>query len=149
MMRVTYQNQPPLPPRPEEKPKRPLPALHGEVTAAFARLEPPKRPPKYSMIKILRIVADFYQVTPEALTGDRRMRSVAHPRQMGMYLAYTLCQSASMPAVARAFGRKDHTTVLHAKRAVEARIAKFGDVRSDYEHLVKIINGDADDETHD
>ena len=45
------------------------------------------------------------------------------PRQVAMYLAKTLTLR-SLPEIGRRFGGRDHTTVLHAVRKIEALVAK-------------------------
>ena len=44
------------------------------------------------------------------------------PRQVAMYLTRTLTDT-SLPAIGKAFGGKDHSTVLHACKKVEEKIA--------------------------
>ena len=148
MMRVTYLNEPN---RPRQLPPRPrvLPSLHCRVTAVWGNYPPPARARQASLGEILRIVADHYRLTPEELQSRRQEHRLAHPRQMGMYLAWRFSGYASLKRIAEAFGRVDHTTVIHAKRSVHKRIRKNPDVRADYEKLITIITGDADDQTHD
>lgn len=51
-------------------------------------------------------------------TGSRR-RSESHPRQIAMFIARQ--DGLSLPQIAKVFSR-DHTTVLHACRAVSGRL---------------------------
>ena len=74
------------------------------------------------------LIADIQQATCTAygltaidMIADRRGRAVAHPRQVAMYLARYLTPQ-SLPAIGRMFGDRDHSTVLHAVRGVEARM---------------------------
>jgi chromosomal replication initiator protein len=48
---------------------------------------------------------------------------VVRPRQVAMYLAKTLTLR-SLPEIGRRFGGRDHTTVLHAVRKIEALVSK-------------------------
>lgn len=59
----------------------------------------------------------------DQLLGPRRARRLARPRQMVCYLARQHCPGLSLPDIARLLRRKDHTTVLHACRATEARLS--------------------------
>ncbi len=61
-------------------------------------------------------------ITPEALTSPDRSARVAWARQVAMYLARELTD-ATLPAIGRAFGGRNHTTVLHACRRASERIA--------------------------
>lgn len=62
---------------------------------------------------IKRTVSKYFQITVKDLEGKKRSRDIAFPRQVAMYLTrkYT---DLSLPKIGKAFGGKDHTTVLHA-----------------------------------
>lgn len=66
-----------------------------------------------------RVCARF-DVRPLDLVSDRRFRAIARPRQVAMYLAQRLTLR-SLTQIGRQFGGRDHTTVIHAIRTVEAR----------------------------
>jgi chromosomal replication initiator protein len=67
--------------------------------------------------QIQREVARYYKVAVEDLRQDRRMKQLAHARQVAMFLARTLTRS-SFPEIAEKFN-KDHSTVISAVRKVE------------------------------
>ncbi len=67
---------------------------------------------------IVKRVAAAFGVTEKELLGPSRLRRVLVPRQVAMYLCRAV-GGLSLPRVGAAFGR-DHTTVLHACRKVEA-----------------------------
>ena len=64
-------------------------------------------------------VAEHYNLSLSELLGPRRARAVARPRQVAMYLAKTLTER-SLPEIGRSFGGRDHTTVMHGVRRIEA-----------------------------
>ena len=72
------------------------------------------------------------------LLSPKRTAKVSNARQIAMYLARDMT-SLSLAAVAREFQR-DHTTVLHAVRAVSARVAADADV-IDTIHRVRDLLG--------
>ena len=74
---------------------------------------------------IITQVCKFYSVDETILRGTQRNRNVSEARQMSMYLIRKLT-NLSLPDIGNEFG-KDHTTVLHAIRKVEAAL-KSGDV---------------------
>lgn len=93
---------------------------------------PPMKEPWFSIetvtaIKTLKVheiqiaVCDRYGLTPQELIAERRSRPLVRTRQVAMYLCSVLT-GKSLPALGRSFGGKDHTTVLHAIRKVEALI---------------------------
>lgn len=74
---------------------------------------------KADVPRIVKQVAAAYGITRKELLGPSRLRRVLVPRQVAMYLAREL-SGLSLPRLGTAFGGRDHTTVLHACRKVEA-----------------------------
>ena len=62
---------------------------------------------------ILETTAATFGFTVEELKGTSRRRPLTTARQIGMYVARELTDF-SYPAIAREFGGRDHTTVIHA-----------------------------------
>ena len=60
---------------------------------------------------ILRIVSHKYSIDVKDLKGHQRTASIALPRQLAMYLACVMTELSSTD-IGRAFGGKDHSTVL-------------------------------------
>ena len=69
--------------------------------------------------QVQRTVCDFYGVTLSDLKAKNRTTAIAFPRQVAMYLARHLTH-ASLADVGRAFGGRDHTTVLHGVDKIHA-----------------------------
>jgi len=68
---------------------------------------------------IQRKVADFFALKLTDMRAKNRTKSVAFPRQIAMYLSRQLTH-ASLSDIGRAFGGKDHTTVIHAVSKLQA-----------------------------
>lgn len=73
--------------------------------------------------KIVDEVAGRFGVEPIDIKGKSRTKDIVACRQVAMYLTRTLTDT-SLPAIGKAFGGKDHSTVLHACRKVEERLNK-------------------------
>jgi len=84
--------------------------------------------------KIIEEVAKVFHVTPQDITGPKRLGFLVTPRQVSMYLIRTML-NMSLTETAKALGRKDHTTVLHALRKVERNIKRD----KDFQHKLTII----------
>jgi len=69
---------------------------------------------------IITAVTDFYAIRLSDLQSKHRQRSIALPRQVCMWLARR-CTRHSLEEIGGFFGGRDHTTVMHALRAVESR----------------------------
>jgi len=63
--------------------------------------------------QLLREICDYLGVTVEAICGRSRQRPIVTARQTAMYVIRELTD-LSYPAIARLFGGRDHTTVIHA-----------------------------------
>lgn len=68
--------------------------------------------------EIQKKIAEFYNIKMADMHSSRRSRDIARPRQIAMYLSKRLT-SKSLPEIGRSFGGRDHTTVIHAVKAVE------------------------------
>jgi chromosomal replication initiator protein len=66
---------------------------------------------------IQREVARYYKLPVDELRGERRVKHIAHARQVAMYLCRTMT-SASLPEIGKKFN-KDHSTVLSSVRKIE------------------------------
>lgn len=64
------------------------------------------------------LVAQYYGISAKDLMGKKRARNIARPRQMAMALIRELTQD-SFPEIGQFFGGRDHTTVMHACKAIE------------------------------
>lgn len=73
-------------------------------------------------VQIQELVALSYGLHPRHMTATSRDRRHAWPRQVAMYLTREILHR-SLPSIGTAFHR-DHTTVLHAIRRVEERMAR-------------------------
>lgn len=93
-----------------------------------------------AIMTIAREVARFRGVALKDLLSDRRDREIVRPRQEAMYCAKALTP-ASLPAIGRRLGGRDHTTVLHSVRITEARIAEEAGYGDQIEAMLAAIRG--------
>jgi len=61
----------------------------------------------------------FYNLKLSDMTSSRRSINIARPRQIAMYFCKALT-AFSYPEIGKAFGGKDHTTVMHAVKKIES-----------------------------
>jgi chromosomal replication initiator protein len=79
-------------------------------------------PPRHISIQtIIDAVTDFYDVKLSDLQSKRRHRSITIPRQVCMYLARQRT-TYSLEEIGGYFGGRDHTTVMHAIKAIGERV---------------------------
>jgi len=68
--------------------------------------------------QIVSHVAQYFDITPQALRGPSRQRQLAQARAIAIYLTRQIT-GKSLQEVGRYFGHRDHTTVLHACRKAQ------------------------------
>ena len=84
-------------------------ALHEEARRAV------------SIDSIQKRVAEHFDIRIADMTSRRRPKNIAFPRQVAMYLSRTLTDR-SLSDIGESFGGRDHGTVIHACKLVEARV---------------------------
>ncbi len=86
--------------------------------------------------EIQKAAAEHFGLKQADLMSACRTRAVARPRQAAMWLAKQLT-TRSLPDIGRRFGGRDHTTVLHAVRRIDALRAGDARLAADLEALVR------------
>ena len=89
---------------------------------------------------IQKTVADYFKLKVADLFSKKRTRQVVRPRQIAMWLAKNLT-SQSYPSIGESFGGRDHTTVLHAVRAIETLRSKDNELNHDVHVLLQVLKG--------
>ena len=70
-------------------------------------------PENISIDSIQKKVSSYYNLSLSDMSSSRRSINIARPRQIAMFLCKGFT-SYSYPEIGKAFGGKDHTTVIHA-----------------------------------
>ena len=83
-------------------------------------------------------LVSLFDVRLDDLRSKRRSRSIAYPRQIGMYLARKLT-SLSLEEIGAQIGGKDHSTVLYAIAKIEKDLSTNPDTKGWVEHLLKAL----------
>jgi chromosomal replication initiator protein len=105
----------------------------------------PARPQRQTSIEDIKEAAcEKFGISPDELVSAKRTTRVAWPRQAAMYLARELTAS-SLPAIGRAFGGRDHTTVMHALSSTSKRLESNAELREAVDDLRGSLLGERDD----
>jgi chromosomal replication initiator protein len=81
-------------------------------------------PTKISSVKkIIKTVADFYEISEKEILSNSRKREYVKPRQVAMYLLREELK-CSFPFIGRKFEGKDHTTAIHAYNKISESLKK-------------------------
>ena len=93
---------------------------------------------KLSIEDIQRKVAEHYNIKLADLVGQKRVRTIARPRQVAMYLAKQMT-TRSLPEIGRRFGGRDHTTIMHGVRKIEELCAEDHGMAEDVQLLRRAL----------
>jgi chromosomal replication initiator protein len=112
--------------------------LGRSIDLEFARTEiaatTTTRPNEASVEDIQRVVCHHFKLRSTDLLSKDRHKSIAFARHVAMYLCKHRLK-CSFPELGRAFGNRDHTTVISAVRKVEALRTSDPEVRAHLETL--------------
>jgi chromosomal replication initiator protein len=104
-------------------------------------LYPDLRPPRVHTVReIQEQTCEAFGVSLEQLLSSSRAAPVTWPRQVAMYLARELTDQ-TLPAIGRAFGGRNHTTVMHACRRAAQRIAEDPEACETVRRLTEQLGG--------
>jgi chromosomal replication initiator protein len=112
----------------------------GLAEEVLAGLYPSARPQRRTVEDIQQRTCEAFGVSMDQLLSTSRAAPVAWPRQVAMYLARELTDQ-TLPAIGRAFGGRNHTTVMHACRRTAERIATDRDAYDAVRRLTEDLGG--------
>jgi len=101
-----------------------------------------RQPRPITVSMILDATVAQFGFTIEELTGKSRRRPLVITRQMAMYVTRQLTD-LSFPVIAREFGGRDHTTVMHACDKISALMKERSQIYNDVMNLEKRVRSEA------
>ena len=87
---------------------------------------------------IQEVVAKYFNLDVKDLKSSKRSNDIAYPRQIAMFLCRDI---ANMPfiKIGQNFGKRDHTTVMHACNKIETELKENNNTKLIVESVKKII----------
>lgn len=93
---------------------------------------------KISINQIQKAVTDYYTIKTSFLLSKKRTKDVVLARQVAIYLSRELT-ALSLNSIGEAFGRRDHTTVLHSYTKIKNKIEKDKSFKGIIKNLILSI----------
>lgn len=87
---------------------------------------------------IQEVVCKYFNLTKKDLKSSKRSNDIAHPRQIAMFLCRDFAHE-SFPKIGEEFGKRDHSTVMHACNKIEKEIQQNSNTRSIVESVKNIL----------
>ena len=94
-----------------------------------------------SLELIQETIAKYFNITVEELKGVKRSNDVTFPRQIAMYLCRNVAQ-LPLTKIGEGFGKRDHTTVIHACTKIEKEVQNNVSTKRIVESVKNILLND-------
>ena len=87
---------------------------------------------------IKETVAKYFNIDKDDLASNKRSNEITFPRQIAMYLCRNVA-NMSLPQIGKDFGKRDHTTVMHACNKIEKDIKESKETKLIVESVKNIL----------
>jgi chromosomal replication initiator protein len=87
---------------------------------------------------IIRVVAEYFALTPNDLKGKKKSQNIVFPRQLAMYIGREMTDY-STTELGQEFGGRDHTTVMHSIDKIKGKLLTDPTLESTIENLKRSI----------
>ena len=94
---------------------------------------------KVSPSQIIRVVASFFEISPNDLVGRQRNKEFVEPRQIAMFLFRDLL-AMSYPDIANKVGKRDHTTAIYAYKKINESVNKNSNLNQKILMIKEIVS---------
>ncbi len=92
-----------------------------------------------SLEMVMQTVSDYFHINIEEMRSKKKSQNIVLPRQIAMHLARKLTKH-SLPEVGKAFGGRDHTTVMHACKKIEQAVHTNKEISYSVDKLEQLLN---------
>ena len=92
-----------------------------------------------SYADLIGVVADFYSISIDDITGSKRQGKIVLARQIAMYILKTK-YGLAYKKIGGFFGNRDHSTVMSSVEKIENEMKNNGDIKLAIDSIIKKIN---------
>lgn len=87
---------------------------------------------------IQKKVSEYFGIKVNDIISEKRDQRFSYPRQIAMYFTREMT-NLSTPDTAKAFGKKDHSTVLHACKKISSLLADNPSTKNDIDNIKNLL----------
>jgi chromosomal replication initiator protein len=91
-----------------------------------------------SIDSIIRVVSEYFTLTPNDLKGKKRTQNIVFARQLAMFIGRETTDY-STTELGQEFGGRDHTTVMHSIDKIKGKLITDPNLVSTIENLKRLI----------
>jgi chromosomal replication initiator protein len=96
------------------------------------------RQTNFSIDNIIRVVSEYFSLTPNDLKGKKRTQNIVFARQLAMFIGKEMTDY-STTELGQDFGGRDHTTVMHSIEKIKGKLLTDPNLNSTIENLKRLI----------
>jgi len=96
------------------------------------------RQANFPMDNIIRVVSEYFALTPNDLKGKKRTQNIAFARQLAMFIVREMTDY-STTEIGQDFGGRDHTTVMHSIEKIKGKLLTDQNLDSTIENLKRSV----------
>ncbi|MBC8525966.1 MAG: chromosomal replication initiator protein DnaA [Candidatus Cloacimonetes bacterium] len=85
-------------------------------------------------------VAKYFKIGKNQIKELTRKKEIAIPRQIAMYLSVKLIPHISLLEIAKHYNKKDHSTIIHAKKNILNMLTNDINLKSKIDEIIENIN---------
>ncbi|MCL2880188.1 MAG: DnaA/Hda family protein, partial [Treponema sp.] len=87
---------------------------------------------------IQKVIADFYNLSPNDLKSKKKSKKIYYPRQLAIYIA-TEITDFSQTEIGESFGGRDHTTIIHSRDKIKDQLLTDPALDAQIENLKRLV----------
>ena len=87
---------------------------------------------------IQEVVAKYFGIDIKDMKSSKKSNDIVFPRQIALYLCRTVA-NASFPKIGDEFGKRDHTTVMHAFKKIDKEIKENSNTKLIVDNVKKSL----------
>jgi chromosomal replication initiator protein len=88
--------------------------------------------------QVQKVITEYFSLKPNDLKAKSRRRNLVIPRQLAMFLCREITDE-SLPGIGKAFGGRDHSTVIHACQKVKSDLETNTQLYKDLTAIKKML----------
>ena len=92
-----------------------------------------------SLEMVIQTVSDHFHISIDEMRSKKKSQNIVLPRQIAMFLARKLTKH-SLPEIGKAFGGRDHTTVMHSCTKIEQAVHTNKEIKFSVDKLELLLN---------
>lgn len=93
----------------------------------------------FALDEIIKVVAGFYNISPDQIYDKTRKKEIVYVRQVIMYILREF-YNISYPAIGKEIGGRDHTTVIHSYERIQENLKGNPNLQQEIDQIKAVLD---------